>query len=264
MAKTSIRPESEEPVRTEAPLAVVQNAPLANYDAERYDDVSRDITVPVLGLVNKIGPLSKKFPKNVGEFAFGDQFLLGESVAVIPIAIIKLYVEKYRNGQELKFGVPVTPPAKTFASANDAAKAGYAVDFDSNYPNRVEEASRVAFLVLKPEGDQSGEFMLKAATFDVALMKSSYQRGSHRGVFRPLVNHANKIALAKGIKTVGMNACELFAATEAFTHLWTLTPEHVENTARQQDWYESRISKSSALPSEVVAWIKENYDGFAV
>jgi hypothetical protein len=266
MAKTSIRPESEEPITgPSSDLVPAQPSSLPEYyDPGQYDDVSRDISVPVIGLVNKIGPLSKTFPKNAGEFAFADQFVIGETVKVIPIGILKFFVEKVRDGKDLKFGSPEAATAKIFATANEAARAGYAVDFDDVYKNRVEEASRVAYLVVAPEGDSSGEFVEDAAGIKVALCKSSYQRGGHRGVFRPLVNHAAKLAKAQGLPTLGKSAAQLFADTKAFTHFWTLSAEHREDLVRQLDWFEPRISKGDVLPPEVFAWIESKYDEFKI
>lgn len=266
MAKTSISPESEKPVTSAVTTVERANPPAlpAKYNPDRYDDVSRDIQVPVLGLVNKIGPLSEKFPKNVGEFVLGDTVLLGERVGVIPVGILKLFIESMRDGVELKFGSPESATAKIFATANDAYNAGYAVDFDSNVKNRVEESSRVAFLVVAPAGDQSGEFVMKTGDLKLALAKSSYRRGGHRGVFRPLVNHAVKIAREKGIEIVGLSAADVFEKTEAFTHLWTVSSTKVENAIKKQAWYEPRIAKTAPLAPEVVEWIKENYSGFQV
>lgn len=260
MAKASIKPESEKPVSVQGVTSLAtqtSNVP-AGYNPDQYDDVNRDLQTPVLGLINKVGPLSRTFPKNVGEFALGENLLLGESAQVIPVGILKFFIESRRDGVNLKYGDGII--AKRFATANEAYQQGYAVDFDSNCENRVEESSIIAWLVIAPEGDESGEFFVSGpGGLKLAEAKTTIRRGSHRAVFRPLLNHANRKALSEGMVTKGLTANELFAKAEAYNTIWTVSPRHEIDDKKNQDWFEFAIAKTKALTPEQVAWVKENY-----
>jgi hypothetical protein len=255
MAKTSINPEAP------AALVPVNQGPAdlpANYNPDAYDDVSRDIEVPVLGLINNVGPLAKKFKNQGGKFVLGET-LLGDFVCVIPVALVKFYRETFRNGKALKYGTPEAATAKVFATAQDAAKAGYIVDFDARAQNRVEEAGRVGYLVLAPEGDTSGEFTIKLGSNfpKVAQAKCSYQRGGYRAVMRRIFDAAAKKARADELVTAGMTHSQLFSAAKPWTHIWTVTSESVEGN--ENAWYEPRIARGEHLPDDVIAKITAEY-----
>jgi len=256
MAKTSISPEDPSKSSALAPTQPNAVGAPAGYDPEYYDDTSRDIEIPTLSLVGNIGPLSKKFKNSAGLFALGD-LLLGDAVNVIPVAVAKFYSETHRAGKEIKYGSPEAQTRKKFATAAEAAKAGYVVAFDDTAPNRVQEAAIVGYLVAAPVDDKSGEFVEKCGDLRLARAKCTYQRGSYRGTFRPIFNHANKVALSKGIDATGKNVNQLFAEAKPWTHLWALTPEEV--AGRENTWWETRASKVAPLAPEVVAWITENY-----
>lgn len=244
MAKTSIKPpvdgESAPSIERENQLVPGSSTSVGlptGYNPDQYDDPNRDIQTPALGLINKIGPLSKTFPKNAGEFAFGESVLLGEKAIVIPVAKQKLYIESRRNGKDLKFGDGIV--VRVFTSAREAAHAGYAVDFDDKAQNRVEEAAKLGFLVKAPEGDKSGEFYYSAPDgTDWGIAQTTLRRGSYRGVYRLINTRASR----PGAK-LHDTAYLLFA-------------EHVENAQRQQDWFESRVRTEAQLTPEFIAWIE--------
>ena len=252
--RTKIVPAAEEPASTA--VQVVEAAPIAHYSADTYDDVSRDVEVPVLALINNVGPLAKQFTNKAGNFVLGDT-LVGESVKVIPVQVSKYYRETVRNGVTIKYGSPEDKARRIFASAQDAAKAGYAVDFDNVHPNRIEECGKIGYLVIKPAGDKSGEFVLKAGPLELASARCSYQRGGYREVWRRVFEHAHKLALGKGVATKGLNHGQVFSAAQAWTHAWTISAAQVDGA--QNSWWEPRIAKSDPLPADTVAWITANY-----
>jgi hypothetical protein len=240
MAKTSITPEVETPEALTARHLPATQAPaqLAGYNPDHYDDPNRDIQTPTLGLINKIGPLSKAFPKNAGEFALGDQLVLGETVTAVCVGKQKLYVESRRGGVDLKFGDGIMP--RMFASANEAFQAGYAVDFDSNRPNRVEEAAKLAFLIRAPQGDSSGEFYYVAPDGSKwAVVQTTVRRGGYRGVYRPINTRASR------------------PNEKLYATFWTISAEHVENTQKKQDWFEMRAKQAGPVDEKTVAWIEQ-------
>jgi len=253
MAKTSIKPniESEDVV-----LTIPSNNVLDHYNPDQYDDVSRDIEIPVLSLINNTGPLANQFRNKSGQFVLGD-LLLGESVSVIPVSMVKLFRETMRNGKLINFGSVEDKTRKIFSSASEAAKAGYYVDFDDQADNRVEEFGKIAWLVIAPDGDKSGEFILKSGDLCLAQARCSYQRGGYRGVFRKVFDYANRLSLSKGINTKGLNHSQLFLAAQPWTHRWIISSDNV--TAGQNSWWEPRAVKADALPEDVVAWITTNY-----
>jgi hypothetical protein len=260
MARTSIKPEDTDiqvtsstastglvPTSTQAP---------AEYDPSQYDDVGRDIETPVIGLVGTVGALAKQFRNQAGNFVLGDT-LLGPAVQVIPVAAVKFYAERWRNGEEVKFGTPLFSTRKVFESAAAAAQAGYEVDFNNRASNRVEEAARIGYLVIAPEGDASGDFVIKAGDLRLSRAKCSYQRGGFRAVFRKIFDHANKVALTKDIVTRGLTHSELFARAQPWTHIWTLSAEAC--SGHDNEWFEPRIAKTTPLTAETIQWITENY-----
>lgn len=257
MAKTSIKPEEATPVTSTA-VTTTQSAAPANYNPDKYDDSSRDVQHPVLGLINKIGPLSKTFPKNAGEFAFADTILLGEKVTVIPLGFLKIFIESRRDGKDLKYGDGII--AKVFPSANAAYQAGYVVDFDSNMPNRVEEGSKLGFLVLGPKEDTTGEFYLRSPDGgNYGLAVTTLRRGGHKGVYRPLYNHYYRRA-----KAAGLPESEIHTLLEKPDFSWTLSAEHVDNPARGQDWFEPRIARAAQLTPEFAAWVTAEVGKFTL
>jgi hypothetical protein len=254
--KAKITPDAAEAVSTSTALAAPAPAALANYNPDQYDDVSRDIEVPVLGLVNNVGPLAKQHKNKGGNFVLGD-LLIGTSVQVVPIEVAKYFRETWRNGVEIKYGSPLDKERKIFGSAHDAAKAGYIVDFSGSATNRVEEGAKIGYLVLQPAGDQSGEFVYKAGSLLFAKARCSYTRNGFREVFRRVFDHANKLALVKGIETKGLNHSTLFNAAKPWTHLWTLTS--VTASKGDNEWWEPRIAKGEPLPADVIERITADY-----
>lgn len=227
------------------------------YYPDQYDDTSRDVEVPVIGLVNGIGPLAKKFRNQAGKFVLGES-ILGDAVSVIPIAVVKFFVEKARDGKDIKYGTPEYATRKIFATASEAAKVGYVLDFDNKARNRIEEVARVGFLVVAPEGAEPIDFALRApGDLRLALAKCTYQRGGYRKTFRPLFNYANSLALSEGVETKGLTHTQVFAAAKPWRNIWTLTPS--EETKNENTWFEPQIARGAALTPEAIAWITENY-----
>jgi hypothetical protein len=257
MAKTKITPDAEETTSTAVAVTESTSVVESSYNPDQYDDTSRDIEIPVLGLVNNVGPLAKKFPNKGGNYVLGEQVLLGEKVEVIPVQIAKFFRETHRNGKEIKYGSPEDKTRRRFASAHDAAKAGYVVDFDNVQPNRVEEGGVVGYLVIAPAGDKSGEFIIRAGDLHLAQAKCSYQRGGFKSVFRRIFEAAHKLALVEGIQTKGLNHSQVFAAAKGWRYRWTLTGELVDGG--QNSWWEPRIAKGELLPDDVVNYITTNY-----
>lgn len=255
--RTKLSPNSAEDTTSTA-IAPIDEAPVAlsHYNADQYDDVSRDVEIPVLALINNVGPLATQFRNKAGNFVLGDN-LLGEKVQVVPVQVMKFYRETWRSGKEIKYGSPEDKTRRTFQSAQEAAKAGYAIDFDGVHSNRIEECGRVGYLVIKPDGDKSGEFVLKAGSVELAQAKCSYQRGGYREVWRRIFEHAHKLALAKGVSTKGLNHGQVFSAAKAWTHSWTISAAVV--TGAQNSWYEPRIAKGEPLAPDVIDWITTNY-----
>ena len=144
-----------------------------------------------------------------------------------------------------------------FESAAAAAQAGYEVDFNHRAKNRVEEAARIGYLVIAPEADTSGDFVIKAGDLRLSRAKCSYQRGGFRAVFRKIFDHANKVALTKDIVTRGLTHSELFARAQPWTHIWTLSAEAC--SGHENEWFEPRISKTAPLTPETIQWITDNY-----
>jgi hypothetical protein len=263
MPKTSINPESDEAVTTT--LSKTESAAMAQtpsgYDADQYDDPTRDISTPVLGLVNKVGKPSKQWPKNVGELYLGDS-IIGETVRAIPVGIVKFFVESCRDGQVLKFGGDIIP--KVFSSATEAAAAGYVLDFDNVARNRVEEAAKIGWLVLKPEGfdDEAGEFVLDMPSGAVAAVaKTTVKRGGYRGTFKPIYNYAVKMLRASGGQ-LQPTASETFLKAGGFKSVWDITVDHCEGG--DNDWYELRARRVSSLSDIDLDWVKEQMPSISI
>jgi hypothetical protein len=243
MAKTTIAAPASAGASPEIKrdLPAVANAASnipANYNPDQYDDPNRDIQTPILGLINKVGPLSKKFPKNVGELVLGD-VLLGEAITVVPVAKHKIYVEVRRNGTDLKFGDGIVP--RVFSSAREAADAGYAVDFNRENPlaSRVEEAAQMAFLVQGPKDDKSGEFYYTAPDGTIwGIGQTTLRRGSYRDVYR-LINSRSSRPGAKVYDTK-----------------YTISSFHKEDSVKQQDWFEWTAKAEGKLDPDFVTWIE--------
>ncbi len=252
--KTKLNPNAIEV--TPVAIETVEPAFPAHYKPEMYDDVSRDVETPVLGMVNNVGPLATKFKNKGGNFVLGD-ILLGETVSVIPIDIAKFYRETWRNGKEIKYGSPEDKTRRTFSSAHEASTHGYVVDFDGTQLNRIEECGRIGYLVIKPQGDTSGEFILRAGSLELASAKCMYQRGGFREVWRRIFDHSHKLCISKGIELKGLDHRTVFNKARAWTHQWTLSAASVEGS--QNSWYEARIAKGAALPEDVVTWITDKY-----
>lgn len=275
MARTKITPGADETATEHeqstalAPAASSEVGAPANYDPGYYDDTSRDVDIPVLGLVNNVGNLAKQHRNQAGNFVLGDK-VIGAAVDVIPVALVKFFAERFRNGKELKNGTPEFATRRIFASATEAANFklqddgpgkghGYFVDFDNKLPNRIEEAGRIGYLVVAPEGADPVDFPLKAPVGDLrfTLAKCSYQRGGFRNVWRSVFNHADKLAKLKGINPRGLTHAEVFNRAQAWDGVWTLTSS--EESGNGNFWFEPRIAKKAKLAPEVVAWVSEEY-----
>ncbi len=235
-----------------------QETGVSHYAPEQYDDTSRDTNVPVLGLVNGVGPLAKQFRNQAGNFVLGDQ-VLGTTISVVPVALVKFFAEKARDGKEIKHGTPEWNTKQYFQTAHEAAKAGFVVDFSNRAPNRVEEAARIGWLVLAPEGtpDDSVDFALRQGTNRFALAKCTYQRGGYREVFRRVFDYADKLCKLRGLDTKGLNHAGVFNKAQAWDSVWTLTADECEGNGNT--WFEPRIARGAKLDAATVAWIGENY-----
>lgn len=225
-------------------------------EADRYDDITRDVVVPVLGLINKVGKLAEKFENRGGNFALGDE-LLGQSVAVIPVSIVKLVEEVAYQGRPLVYGESVP---KVFSSATEAYSAGYVVDKTRLAPNRVEEIAKVGYLVIAPEDNRSSDFMLEVGGLRLQPAQCTYRRSAFARIYYPLFNHAHGICLGRGLEYRGLNASRVFALAQAWTHQWTLQSKLEKNA--KNSWWEPRISKGSILSAEVQSWVAKNYGAF--
>lgn len=263
--RSSLKPGAKPADETEASqttaLAPTQSADVADYsnayDPEQYDDSSRDVEVPVLGLINNVGDLARRFKNKSGNFVLGDLFL-GEKVDVIPVQIVKFFRETCRNGNVIKFNSPEAKTSKVWATASDAAKDGYFVDFKNKAPNRCEEAGRLGYLAIAPEGDTSGEFYITAGELKVAQAKSSYQRGGYRnGPWSKIYNHAYRLAQVKGQEVKGFSPTDIFRNAQAWTHRWTITAVDVPGS--ENNWWEPRAARGAELSPETVAYITANY-----
>lgn len=253
--KASIRPESTG-VQTEHALSKPTSTAVAHNDAAYYDSNERDTIVPVLGLINKIGPLSDAFPKNAGEFAFNRRLVIGTpytgpgalpgefGVNVIPLKAEKYYVETYRNGLELKFGVKVEPPVRMFATANAAYQAGYAIDFDAPKLNNVEEAATLVFLVAGPKDDPEDAFFLQIRDLWFTPVVYSVRRASLRDVYR------------------NVNTWVSRPGSKYHNKLCTLSSKFIKNEARKQSWFESRIVATRKLTDEEILRIETAVPAF--
>lgn len=263
MARSTLKPGSQASEAVDenksTALAPQQSADVGDYtpayDPEQYDDTSRDVDVPVLGLINNIGDLARQFKNKAGNFVLGSLFL-GETVDVIPVQLVKYFRETHRNGEKLQ-GTPLARTAKVWATASDAAKDKYYVDFTNKAPNRIEEAGRIGYLVIAPQGDTSGEFYIKAGELNVAQGKSSYQRGGFRECWGAIYNFAFKLASAKGLPTKGISHTQLFTSAQPWTHRWTLRAKEEANDVNA--WYEPRAARGAELSPETVAYITANY-----
>lgn len=244
MAKSSITPgagsKSEAPSDSQLPVPTGSSAVTPANDAAKYDDGSRDVIIPRLGLIGNIGPLWKKFQRNAGDFAFEERLVLGNSVQVIPLSLRKFYVEIKRNGKDLKFGDGIMP--KIFQSANEANLQGYGIDFDSLLPNKAQEAGEILYLVQGPADDVAGAFYIEVDGKFYAPALMTYRRGGFRSVWK-LVNTAKVRAEAR--------------KAELYGSVFTLTSKLEENAERQQAWYEPRITPTGRVSEAGIAAIRE-------
>jgi len=261
MARTSIKPEDETPVQSQNTAVVPRTPPVDDgYDPSQYDDTTRDVTIPVLGLIGGIGPLAKKFMNKGGQFALGD-VLLPATVQAIPVALVKFVSETYREGRELKYDdKDITP--KIWPSAEAAYKdGGYRIDFEGLYPNRIEERGRIGYLVRKPDeltGAEAAEFNHTAPDgTKYAVAKCTYRRGGFRETWRRIFDNSVKRANAAGISTKGLGHAELFNAAKGWDSTWTLSGEYIDG--KKNSWWEPRASRGAALTPEVFAWVTDEF-----
>lgn len=253
MAKTKIVP-GEETAQVTSVVPAQTSAIVPSADGDQYsDETSRDVQLPVIGLVNKVGKLAEKFENQGGKFVIGD-LLVGPSVTVIPVNMVKLYSEVARDGKVLEYG---KDQSQVWSSERDANAAGYFIDRTHRAPNRIEEIAKIGFLAVAPEGDKSGEFFLKVGNLMVQPCYSTYRRGGYINVYLPIFNHANRICMAQGIVTRGLTAQKIFAAAKAWTNLWRLTAKKGSNA--QNTWWEPQAAKFEPLPGDVIEWIGANY-----
>lgn len=240
MAKSSIKPALGLESHSDVMLATTANSTVvALNEAERYDDGSRDIIIPKLGLVNNVGDLWKKFPRNAGDFVFEKRLVLGSSVEVIALSLRKFYVECKRDGQFLKYGDGIMP--KIFTSASEANRNGYAIDFDSLSPNKVEEAGEILFLVAGPADDAASSFYIEVDGKSFAPSLMSFRRGGFREAWK-LVN------------TVKVRADS--RKGDLFGTLFTLTSFLKEDTVKKQAWFEPRIAVTRRVTEPGIASIR--------
>lgn len=253
MAKSSITPgagvKSDRPSDSELPATQGSTAVVPATDGAKYDDGSRDVVNPRLGLINKIGPLSTKFPRNAGEFAFEDRLVLGKQIPggkvgestldVILVSTRKFYVECKRDGVFLKYGDGIKP--KIFQTANAANLAGYGIDFDSQLPNKVEEAGEALVLVAGPADDVADAFFIEVDGQVYAPALMSFRRGSFRDAWK--------------ILNTGKSRAEARKA-EVFGTIYNLSSKLVENEEKGQAWFETRATAKSKVSPEGLANIR--------
>ena len=220
---------------------------------EHYDEISRDVVVPYLGLVNKVGKLAEAFENKSGSFALGEQ-LIGSTVNVIPVHLLKVYTEVARDGRKLAYGEDVPRVFPSEASANEA---GYVLDRTALAPNRVEEMGRIGFLVVAPPGDTGDGFLFKAGDLRLQPAQGAYRRGGYRQVYLPIFNHAYRMCMAQCIPTGRLNASQVFAHARAWTHQWRITAVLKKNT--RNSWWEPKATQAELLSPDSVKWISENY-----
>lgn len=239
MASSKLTPgKSQQTAETDNPQnlpATQAGAAVTPYqgDQTNYDDASRDIKIPRLGIVNGVGPLFKKFPKNVGELAFEERLILGPETDVIALNLRKFYVEIRRNGVDLKYGDGIMP--KIFKKASDANAAGYAIDWDSNHVNKAQEAGEILLLVAGPADDVQDAFYIEAAGKNWAPALTTVRRGGYREVYR-LLNTVKDRAEARGGRLHG-----------TIFKYWAKLVDGDQNS-----WFEPRAeAKAKLAPEEV-------------
>ena len=254
MAKTKISPDAEDNVSTA--LTHPNNAPTAlDVQGDQYpDDPNKDIVIPVIGLINKVGGLSEKFENKAGQYALGDA-CLGKEVLVIPVSAVKLWQEVARNGVKLEYGKE--PQPRYFSSESEARSAGYVDDFSNSAPNRIEPVAKIGFLVIAPKDDTSGDYVVKIGNIQTQPARSTFRRDGYKNVFLTIYNHSHRQCLAKQINVRGMNPSQVFAAGVPWAHVWTLSSMVKKN--EKNSWFVPTIARGDVLPNDAVVWITENY-----
>lgn len=264
MARSKINPEEtdvslDEEKKTNTALAA-QSTEVGDvseeYNPDYYDDVDRDTDVPFIALVSNSGNLAKQFRNQAGNFVYNDK-IVGPELDVVPVAVLKYFIERARDGEEIKYGSPLWKLRKTFETAREAAQQGYVIDFKNKAPNRIEEAARIGYLVVGHDGAEPEDFPLSAGGFRFALGKASYHRGGYRHTFQPVFDHAVRRAAVMGISKKGLTHAQLFNAAKAWDGVWTLRSK--EEVKMENAWFEPHISKKVKLPPEVFDWITEEY-----
>jgi hypothetical protein len=258
MTKIKLSPDAEENISTA--LSNPAPAPTAlDVQGDQYpDDPSRDVVIPVIGLINKVGGLSEKFENKAGQYALGDS-CLGKEVLVIPVSAVKLWQEVCRDGVKLEYGKE--PQPLFFPSESAAKKKGYINDFSSTAPNRIEPIAKIGFLVIAPKDDTSGDYVVKVGDLQTQPARSTFRRAGFRNVYQPIYNHAHRQCLAKQINIAGMSNSWVFSAGVPWSHIWTLSSTVDKND--KNSWFVPTISKGPALPVEAVKWISDNYVGIS-
>jgi hypothetical protein len=262
MARSKINPEEVEETESlpSEQLVPTQSAEVDSpqgYDPGYYDDVQRDTDTPFIALISSTGNLAKQYRNQAGNFLYNDK-VVGPSLDVIPVAMMKFFVEKANEKVgTIDFNMPEWKLRKTFETAQEAYRAGYVIDFKNKAPNRIEEAGRIGYLVVGPEGAELEDYPLAVGDFHFGLGKAQYNRGGYRNVWQRVFDHAVRLAQLKKISTKGVNHAELFNRAQAWDGVWTITSTEVSNP--KNAWFEPRIAKKAKLPPEVVAWISDNY-----
>jgi hypothetical protein len=254
MAKTKISPDAEENISTA--LSNPAPAPTAlDVQGDQYpDDPNKDIVIPVIGLINKVGGLSEKFENKAGQYALGD-VCLGKEVLVIPVSSVKLWQEVARNGVKLEFGKE--PQPRYFTSEGEAKAKGYIDDFSNTAPNRIEPIAKIGFLVVAPKDDTSGDYVVKVGDLQTQPARSTFRRDGYKNVFLTIFNFSHRQCLAKQINVRGMSTSQVFAAGVPWAHVWTLSSMVKKND--KNSWFVPTIYKGAALNPDQVSWITDNY-----
>ena len=254
MAKTKISPDAEENVSTA--LTNPTNAPTAlDVQGDQYpDDPNKDIVIPVIGLINKVGGLSEKFENKAGQYALGDS-CLGKEVLVIPVSAVKLWQEVARNGVKLEFGKE--PQPRYFTSEGGANAKGYIDDFSNTAPNRIEPIVKIGFLVVAPKDDTSGDYVVKVGDLQTQPARSTFRRQGFKNVYQTIYNFSHRQCLAKQIDIRKIKPSQVFAAGVPWAHVWKLSSIVMKN--EKNSWFVPTISKGAALNPDQVSWITENY-----
>jgi len=243
MAKSSIVPGQAPAHHAESTSLVPSDSHVPAIDNRDYDSPSNDRITPFLGIVSSVGKLAKKFRSDYAKFVYAERLVLGAEVKVIGLRLEKLYVGTKVNGVELKF----EDKKPTWKTANAAHQAGFAIDFDSNCPNKAEEAANLLLLVSGPKDDPSGDFFIEIGGDHFAPVQMTVRRGGYRSTYKPLFTQQGN-AQMRGQKL--------------YQTVWTMSTEEVASKKNDNVWPEPRIAIKSRLTDEELKKLEEVLPNF--